>query len=271
MQFPNPHPIRNIVAAASVLITLSTINQKGGILPPSALVQHIPRHWRSRAYRIKGKGGRGRGYSVHEDRDVTITKAAAFVLKRSVPEREAKEDDAGAGHLHSDDEAMVSVADLLEHNKIDELGAMLEDLRRIVDIAKARFTLRQLPSTDAESPEAYQVRPKQRLNSVVAPLLVGKPLTQETENLPEFIDYDTTYRAYPLILLRRSPRHSGRRPSPAGQNAGLLFEDGEARQEAPEALRKTAKGKGERVKVSLQGSGADDSGRAVESDCVMED
>lgn len=97
------------MAAASVLIPLSTINQNGGVLPPSALVQHNPRHGRSRACSTKGKGG-GRGYNVVEDRDVVIAKAVAFVLKRSVPESEASEDDEEAGHLHSDAEGWVSVA-----------------------------------------------------------------------------------------------------------------------------------------------------------------
>ena len=104
------------MAAASVLIPLSTINQNGGVLPPSALVQHTPRHGRSRAYSSKGKGGRGRTYSIIEERDVTIAKAVAFVLKRSVPESEASEDDEEAGHLHSDADGWVSVAHVVSRN-----------------------------------------------------------------------------------------------------------------------------------------------------------
>lgn len=99
------------MAAASVFIPLSTINQNGGVLPPSALVQHTPRHGRSRAASTKGKGGRT--YSVVEDHDVTVAKAVAFVLKRSVPESEASEDDEEAGHLHSDSEGWVSLAQVV--------------------------------------------------------------------------------------------------------------------------------------------------------------
>lgn len=100
------------MAAASVLIPLSAINQNGGVLPPSALVQHTPRHGRSRANSSKGKGGRGRAYSVIEERDVTISKAVAFVLKRSVHESEANEDDK-EGRLLCDSAGWVSVADVV--------------------------------------------------------------------------------------------------------------------------------------------------------------
>ncbi|RYP92797.1 hypothetical protein DL770_001077 [Monosporascus sp. CRB-9-2] len=193
----------------------------------------------------------------------------------------------------------VSVADFLEHAKITERRAMLEDLKRIVDTAKARFTLRQLSSTGAESLDAYHVRPKSRRNSVVAPFLVGKPCTQETEDLPESIGYDTACQACPpysgirahqaswqvhsLVFrghhtrpcerrrFEEIPKALWKKAIACWSNAGLLFEDGDVRQEVTEALRKTAKGKEKSVKISLQGSGADDSGRAVEGDCVVED
>lgn len=101
------------MAATSVLIPFLTINQNGGVLPPSAPVQHAPRHGRSRANSSKGKGGRGRTYSVIEERDVTISKAVVFVLKRSVPEIEASEDDKEAGRLLCDPDGWVSVADVV--------------------------------------------------------------------------------------------------------------------------------------------------------------
>ncbi|RYP02183.1 hypothetical protein DL764_005934 [Monosporascus ibericus] len=55
------------MTAATVLIYLSTINQSGRVLHPSALVQHSPHHGRSHAYSSKGKGGRGDPQDTLED------------------------------------------------------------------------------------------------------------------------------------------------------------------------------------------------------------
>ncbi len=85
-----------------------------------------------------------------------------------------------------------------------DLGATLEDLQRIVTTSnKSRFTLRRQPKTtspEKDAAAAYQVRPNSRQNNVSAPVLVGKPFTVETEDLPEFVVYETSYQAYPLIL-----------------------------------------------------------------------
>ena len=72
------------MAAASVLIPLSVINQNGGVLPPSALSQQTPRHGRSRGMSVNGKSAGGKGYRVVENADATVAKAVAFVLKRAV-------------------------------------------------------------------------------------------------------------------------------------------------------------------------------------------
>lgn len=101
------------MAAASVLIPLSVINQNGGVLPPSALAQQSPRHGRSRGMSVNGKSGGGKGYRVVENADATVTKAVAFVLKRAV-----SQDDIGSGaeeddYLICDAEGWVRVADLV--------------------------------------------------------------------------------------------------------------------------------------------------------------
>lgn len=70
---------------------------------------------------MKGKGGRQRGYSVLEERDVTIAKALMFVVKRAVQkeEKEGKEDseegdDEETGeYLTADPEGWVTVADVV--------------------------------------------------------------------------------------------------------------------------------------------------------------
>ena len=215
----------------------------------------------------------------------------------------------------------------LEHPKIAEQGVVLEDLQRIDSASKrSRFTLRQLLGTSAvEDPTAYQVRRKLRRNSVGAgagtPALIGEPFTLETEDLPEFLVYETTYQAYPLIVasggIKRAAgtthlSFSAVTPDKMGNEAadvsiwidlraaleatpeirwqrtetgtiaanaeevpkalwskavarrpdvGVLFEDGEARREVTEALKKGgAKGKGRKGKgeESLQSRAVDE-------------
>lgn len=102
--------------AAAVLIPLSTINQNGGILPASALTQHVPRHGRSRGMSMKGKSAKGRSYSIVEDSDVTVAKAVSFLLKRAVKADEVAEaelSDEENDYLIADAEGWVSVADLV--------------------------------------------------------------------------------------------------------------------------------------------------------------
>lgn len=99
--------------AAAVAVPMSAIHgDLGGVLPPSALVQHSPRHGRSRGMSMKGKGGRQRGYSVVEDRDVTVAKALMFVVKRAIQKEETEEGDDGE-YLVADPEGWVSVADVV--------------------------------------------------------------------------------------------------------------------------------------------------------------
>jgi hypothetical protein len=61
---------------------------------------------------IKGKGGKQRGYSVVEDRDVTLAKALMFVVKRAIQKEETEEGDDGE-YLVADPEGWVSVADVV--------------------------------------------------------------------------------------------------------------------------------------------------------------
>ncbi|KAK6841227.1 hypothetical protein PG987_002087 [Apiospora arundinis] len=173
--------------AAAVLIPLSTINQNGGILPASALTQHVPRHGRSRGMSMKGKSAKGRSYSIVEDSDVTVAKAVSFVLKRAVKADEVIEAESGDEELDyiiADAEGWVSVADLLQHPNLTELRVDLEGVQQAATSIRARFTLRQKPDTDAERADSYQVRQNGKRSSIQAPYAV----------------YETTYQAYPLIL-----------------------------------------------------------------------
>ncbi len=97
--------------AAAVAVPLSTIHgELGGVLPPSAVTQHTPRHGRSRGMSVKGKGARR--YSVVEDRDVTLAKALMFVVKRAVQKDEVEEGDDGE-YLVADPEGWIGIADVV--------------------------------------------------------------------------------------------------------------------------------------------------------------
>ncbi|KAK5651267.1 hypothetical protein OQA88_12675 [Cercophora sp. LCS_1] len=180
--------------ATAVAVPLSAINEQlGGVLPPSALVQHSPRHGRSRGMSVKGKG---RSYSVVEDRDVSIAKALMFVLKRTIKESEVDEEEE-VDNLVEDAEGWVSVDDVLAHEKLTAHETTLEDIQRVVANAiKARFNLRQTKST-------YQIQRITNRDSLPAPL-TGAPLTPSDANLPEFIIYETSYARYPLLLTQGS-------------------------------------------------------------------
>ncbi|KAK0658073.1 hypothetical protein B0T16DRAFT_453476 [Cercophora newfieldiana] len=190
--------------AAAVAVPLSAINNElGGVLPPSALVQHSPRHGRSRGMSFKAKNGnRGRGYSVHEDRDVSIAKALMFVLKRTIKEDEVDEEDEEDHRLVADAEGWVGLDDVLEHEKLKSLEADLEDIQRVIaNASKPRFHLRQTSKDKAEEPSSYTIRriPTNR-ESIAAPIPIGDKLTLSTPDLPEFLVYETSYQRYPLIL-----------------------------------------------------------------------
>ncbi|KAI1501419.1 putative tRNA 2'-phosphotransferase 1 [Biscogniauxia marginata] len=190
------------MASASVLIPLDVINQNGGVLPPSAISQHTPRNGRSRGASVNGKSAGGRGYRVVEDSNATVAKAVTFVLKRTVLESEIESDMDESDYLVSNADGWVSVAHLLEQPRMKDLGIKLADIRQAANSSKARFTLRQLPDTDAGKAESYRVRRESKRDSLPqAPLVVeGEPLNQESANLPEYIVYETTYHAYPLVL-----------------------------------------------------------------------
>ncbi|KAK3364690.1 hypothetical protein B0T25DRAFT_71187 [Lasiosphaeria hispida] len=225
--------------SAAVAVPLSAINQLGGVLPPSALVQNSPRHGRSRGMSIKGKNGKGRGYSVKEDRDQTLAKALLFVLKRTITETEAKEDEEGE-KVVADAEGWVGVDNVLAHPKLVELEADLEDVQRVAATSKARFTLRQLADTadeaeDAESWEIRRVTTNRDSLTAAVPVPVGEALTLESDNLPEFVVYETSYQRYPLLItvgaIARAPGGTPYLPF----EAVTVAEDGtESRQAASE-------------------------------------
>ncbi|KAK0624545.1 hypothetical protein B0T17DRAFT_616761 [Bombardia bombarda] len=193
--------------AAAVAAPFHAINEQlGGVLAPSDLVHNSPRHGRSRGMSFKGgKNGRSRGYSLIEERDVTVAKALMFVLKRTIEESEVDEDDK-VDNLVADAEGWVAVDDALEHPKLAALDVSLEDIQRITSsAAKARFNLRQLPDTaaKAEDPASWAIRRVTNRNSLTAeaaPVPAGEKLSLTTADLPDFIVFETSYQRYPLLL-----------------------------------------------------------------------
>ncbi|KAI0407699.1 putative tRNA 2'-phosphotransferase 1 [Xylaria palmicola] len=194
------------MAAASVLIPLSVISQNGGVLPPSALSQQSPRHGRSRGMSVNGKSAGGKGYRVVENADTTVAKAVAFVLKRAVLPEELDDEAEKGDFLICNAEGWVGVDDLLEQTKMKDLGVTLNDIRHAASSSKARFVLRQLPESDAEQAASFQIRQDSKRDSTSQPPLIpeGEPLKADSENLPEYIVYETTYQNYPLVVASAS-------------------------------------------------------------------
>jgi hypothetical protein len=72
---------------------MQNLSLDGGIMPPSPVSGNSSRHGRSKhGGSVAKKGGRGRGYSVVEDREALISKALTFVLKRTIKEGEKQEE-----------------------------------------------------------------------------------------------------------------------------------------------------------------------------------
>lgn len=98
---------------------------------------------------------------------------------------------------------MTDFVPQLAQTRMKDLGIALHDLHHAAASSKARFTLQKQPdSTDAEKAESYRVRRNSKRDSTSqAPLIPeGEPLHADSENLPEYIVYETTYQNYPLVV-----------------------------------------------------------------------
>ncbi|KAL2270715.1 hypothetical protein VTJ83DRAFT_86 [Remersonia thermophila] len=198
--------------ASAVAVPLPIIHSElGGVLPPSAVAQHSPRHGRSRAMSFKGgKNARQRRYSIVEERDTTIAKALMFVVKRAIPKEEVEEvedeEEEAGEYLVADPDGWVNVADVLKHSRISALDVTLQDIQRILaNATKARFDLRRTAGASAdgsaEDASGWQISRITNKEPAAAPVVpVGDRLTAETPDLPEFVVFETSYQRYPLLL-----------------------------------------------------------------------
>lgn len=98
--------------AAAVMSPMSSLSLDREIMPPSPVSQNFSRHGRSRhgGSVVKGKA-RGRGYSIVDDREVMISKALTWVLKRTVQEDEEQEE--GEEKLVADAEGWVDCEEVV--------------------------------------------------------------------------------------------------------------------------------------------------------------
>ena len=85
---------QNHKMATAVLQPLQGLSLDGGIMPPSPISQNSSRHGRSRhgGSVVKGNKGRGRGYSIVDDREGMIFKALTWVLKRTINEDDEQQE-----------------------------------------------------------------------------------------------------------------------------------------------------------------------------------
>jgi RNA:NAD 2'-phosphotransferase (TPT1/KptA family) len=180
---------------------------------------------------VKGNKTRGRGYSVVEERDVLITKALSWVLKRTVTEDE--EQSEGEEKLVADAEGWVDCEEVvstlkllvqenrliltqLQRPNLSSLQVTFAEIQALVasPASKSRFALKLDPESDAkeadESDYLIRLTPSQTTPptpTTTAPKLT--PLTTTTEDLPDLIVYETSYANYPLILASGGIKRAG--------------------------------------------------------------
>ena len=92
--------------AAAVLQPLQSLSLDREIMDPSPISPNASRHGRSKhGGSVSKTKGRGRGYSVVDDREGMISKALTWVLKRTIEEGEEQAE--GEEKLVADSEGWV--------------------------------------------------------------------------------------------------------------------------------------------------------------------
>jgi len=204
--------------AAAVLQPLQGLSLDGGIMAPSPISPNASRHGRGRHGGSVTKKARGRGYSIVDERDVLISKALLFVLKRTVDETEEQEE--GAEKLVADSEGWVDCEDVLATPHLSSIQVSFSELQSLISSPtsnKSRFSIRLNPSTenvedsDLDASD-YQMRLTPSMQTPSTPTTTTAtltPLTTASEDLPELIVYETSYANYPLILASGGIKRAG--------------------------------------------------------------
>ncbi|KAH7356769.1 putative tRNA 2'-phosphotransferase 1 [Rhexocercosporidium sp. MPI-PUGE-AT-0058] len=207
--------------AAAVLQPLQSLSLDREIMDPSPISPNASRHGRSKhgGSVSKNTKGRGRGYSVVDDRESMISKALTWVLKRTIEEGE--EQDEGEEKLVADSEGWVECEEVLQRPNLSSLEVKFPELKNLVEspASKSRFSLKLKPESK-EDPDAEEALPSNYLIKVnptpsgpMSPTSAATPkftpLTTTTEDLPDFIVYETSYPNYPLILASGGIKRAG--------------------------------------------------------------
>ncbi|KAI6711406.1 hypothetical protein PZA11_003839 [Diplocarpon coronariae] len=209
--------------AAAVLQPLQGLSLDREIMAPSPISPNASRHGRSRhgGSVAKNTKGRGRGYSVADDRGTTISKALVWLLKRTIEEGEEQE---GEEKLVADSEGWVDCAEVLQRPNLSSLQLQFPELRQLVEspASKSRFGLKLKPDAEEEdddddseeaAPSKYLIRANPTPAGPASPTSAATPkytpITSATEDLPDFIVYETSYANYPLILASGSIKRAG--------------------------------------------------------------
>ncbi|KAI9641861.1 hypothetical protein NHQ30_009728 [Ciborinia camelliae] len=192
--------------AATVMQPLFSMPLDREIMAPSPISNNQSRHGRGKhgGSVSNNKKNRQRGYSIIAERDSTVTRALAKLLK-SIGE-EGDEQEEGTERLIADSEGL------------NTLDLSLMELQKIIQSpsSKSRFTLRSTSSseTESEAPSDYLIR----LNGPSTPTTITsaspsvtllEPLTPTTADLPDLVIYETSYANYPLILASGGIRKAG--------------------------------------------------------------
>ncbi|KAF4627681.1 hypothetical protein G7Y89_g10472 [Cudoniella acicularis] len=202
--------------AAAVMQPMQGLSLDGGIMAPSPVSGNSSRHGRSKHGGSVAKKGRGRGYSVVDDREGMVSKALTWVLKRTITKGE--EQDNGEEKLVADANGWVDCEEVLQKPNLESLNVTFAELQSLVasPSSKSKFALTLKPTSKA-SPETdesdYLIRitptsaPSQTTPAVATLKLT--PLTTTTEDLPDLIVYETSYANYPLILASGGIKRAG--------------------------------------------------------------
>ncbi|KAK2625163.1 hypothetical protein QTJ16_005532 [Diplocarpon rosae] len=209
--------------AAAVLQPLQALSLDREIMAPSPIAPNASRHGRSKhgGSVAKNTKGRGRGYSVADDRGALISKALTWVLKRTIEEGEEQEE--GEEKLVADSEGWVDCEEVLQRPNLLSLELRFPELKKFVEspASKSRFSLKLKPDVEEEddddteeaTPSSYLIRISPTPTGPASPTSASTPkftpLSSATADLPDFIVYETSYANYPLILASGSIKRAG--------------------------------------------------------------
>ncbi|KAI9708298.1 MAG: hypothetical protein M1820_004002 [Bogoriella megaspora] len=200
--------------AAAVLQPFSSLSLDGGILPPSPISQNPSRYGRSRRGPSISKANktRGRGYSDPDDRDVQISKALNWVLKRAVEANSAQEE--SQKKIIADAAGWANCEGVLQHPHVSTLEVNLAEVQWLV-ASRPRFELRLAPGAqDDEVASSYLIRitpstPSSAQGTASPAEQNLTTLTEQSENLPSLIVFGTSYANYHLIVTSGGIKRAG--------------------------------------------------------------